>query len=182
MFGLFMQRSLFVDRNEKAAAIEALKGALAGAQLLMVTHYSGMTVAEITDLRRKLRDAGAKFSVNKNRLAKIAIQGTQFENVSALLKGPTAITLASDPVAAAKAAVAFAKANDKLVVLGGNLTGQLLDAAGIDALSKLPSLDELRAKLIGMIQTPAIRLATITQAPAAQLARVLKAYAEKDAA
>ena len=171
-----------MDRNEKAAAIEALKGELASAELMVVAHYSGMTVAQITNLRRKLRDAGARFSVNKNRLAKIAIQGTQFENVSALLKGPTAITLASDPVAAAKAAVEFAKTNDKLVILGGSLTGQLLDAKGIDALSKLPSLDELRAKIIGMIQTPAIRLATITQAPAAQLARVLKAYAEKDAA
>jgi large subunit ribosomal protein L10 len=140
----------------------------------------GLTVAEATDLRRRMRAAGANYKVAKNRLATLALDGTQFDGIAPLLKGPTALAWSKDPVAVAKAAVEFARTNDKFVVLGGALGSQTLDAAGVKALSELPSLDQLRAKLLGMIQTPGTRIAGILQAPGGQLARVLAAYAKKD--
>jgi large subunit ribosomal protein L10 len=148
--------------------------------MVVVTRPLGLTVAEATDLRRRMRAAGASYKVAKNRLATLALDGTQFDGIAPLLKGPTALAWSKDPVAVAKAAVEFAKTTDKFVVLGGALGSQTLDAAGVKALSELPSLDQLRAKLLGMIQTPGTRIAGILQAPGGQLARVLAAYAKKD--
>jgi large subunit ribosomal protein L10 len=148
--------------------------------MVVVTRPLGLTVAEATDLRRRMRAAGATFKVAKNRLATLALDGTRFDGIAPLLKGPTALAWSKDPVAVAKAAVEFARTNDKFVVLGGALGSQTLDAAGVKALSELPSLDQLRAKLLGMIQTPGTRIAGILQAPGGQLARVLAAYAKKD--
>jgi large subunit ribosomal protein L10 len=148
--------------------------------MVVVTRPTGLTVAEATDLRRRMRAAGATFKVAKNRLATLALDGTRFDGIAPLLKGPTALAWSMDPVAVAKAAVEFARTNDKFVVLGGALGSQTLDAAGVKALSELPSLDQLRAKLLGMIQTPGTRIAGILQAPGGQLARVLAAYAKKD--
>lgn len=171
-----------MDRTQKEATIAALNTQLQQAGLIVVTKQSGMTVAEVSDLRRRMRAAGASYKVTKNRLARIALKGTQFENTGDLFKGPTAIAYSKDPVAAAKVAIEYAKANDKFQVVGGGLGTQLLDAKGIEALSKLPSLDELRARIIGMINTPATRIAGVLQAPAGQLARVFNAYAKKDEA
>jgi large subunit ribosomal protein L10 len=148
--------------------------------MVVVTRPLGLTVAEATDLRRRMRAAGASYKVAKNRLATLALDGTQFDGIAPLMKGPTALAWSKDPVAVAKAAVEFARTNDKFVVLGGALGTQTLDAAGVKALSELPSLDQLRAKLLGMIQTPGTRIAGILQAPGGQLARVLAAYAKKD--
>ncbi|QJE73651.1 50S ribosomal protein L10 [Aerophototrophica crusticola] len=171
-----------MDRTQKEATIAALNTQLQQAGLIVVTKQSGMTVAEVSDLRRRMRAAGASYKVTKNRLARIALKGTQFENTGDLFKGPTAIAYSKDPVAAAKVAIEYAKANDKFQVVGGGLGTQLLDAKGIEALSKLPSLDELRAGLLGMIKTPATRIAGILQQPGGQVARVLAAYAKKDEA
>lgn len=151
------------------------------AGILLVAHYKGLTVAEITDLRINIRKAGAGFKVTKNLLAKRAIAGTNYEKVSHLFKGPTAVAYANDPVAAAKALSEFAKKNEKLVLVGGAFGNTVLDKAAIQQLASLPSLDELRAKIIAMLQTPATRIAGVLQAPAGQLARVFGAYAKKGA-
>jgi large subunit ribosomal protein L10 len=171
-----------VDRTQKKEWVGSLHGTLEGAGLVVVTHYSGLTVAEMTALRAKMRAAGASFKVTKNRLTKLALEGTAYENIADLFTGPTAIAFSADPVAAAKVTAEFAKTNDKLKILGGSLGGERLGEDGVKALATLPSLDELRAKLIGMISTPATRIAGVLQAPAGQLARVLKAKADKDAA
>lgn len=171
-----------MDRSQKEATIAALNLELQSAALVVVTKQSGMTVAEVTDLRRKMRAAGASFKVTKNTLAAIALKGTPFEKTEGLFVGPTAIAWSKDPVAAAKVAIDYAKTNDKFKIVGGGLGALVLDPSGIDALSKLPSLSELRAGLLGMIQTPATRIAGILQAPGGQVARVLAAYAKKDEA
>lgn len=171
-----------MDRTQKEATVAALNAELQSASIIVVTVQSGMTVAEVTDLRRKMRAAGAGFKVTKNTLAALALKGTPFENTEAMFKGPTAIAWSKDPVAAAKVATEYAKANDKFKVIGGGLGAQVLDKGGIEALSKLPSLDELRASLLGMIKTPATRIAGILQQPGGQVARVLAAYAKKDEA
>ena len=171
-----------MDRTQKAVWVGSLHGKLGEVGLVVVAHYKGLTVAEMTNLRVKMRAAGASFKVTKNRLTKLALAGTEFENLADLFVGPTAIAASSDPVAAAKVAVEFAKTNDKLQILGGSLGSMRLDVDGIKALATLPSLDELRARLIGMISTPATRIAGVLQAPAGQLARVLRAKADKDAA
>jgi large subunit ribosomal protein L10 len=168
-----------VDRAQKQKLVDDLHGALSDTACVVVTHQSGLTVAEVTGLRRRMRDAGASFKVTKNRLARLALQGTKFEHLSPMFTGPTAIAFSRDPVAAAKVAVEFANSNDKLTIVGGALGGQSLNAEGVKALASMPSLDELRAKLIGLLQTPATRIATVLQAPASQLARVLSAYAKK---
>jgi large subunit ribosomal protein L10 len=168
-----------VLRAEKVEIVDSLRGVFAEAGVVVVTHFQGLSVAEVTDLRRGMRDAGAKFRVTKNRLAKIALADTSFKPLTDLFTGPTAIAYSDDPVAAPKAAVDFAKKNDKLVVLGGGLDGNLLSADEVKALASLPSLDELRAKIIGMINTPAQRIASVLQAPAGQIARVLSAHAEQ---
>jgi len=169
-----------VDRTEKREFVAELNQALAATSMVVVTRNAGLTVAEVTDLRRKMRASGSTYRVAKNRLTNLALAGTPFVGLEPMLKGPTALAWSKDPVAVAKAAVEFARTNDKFVVLGGALGSQTLDAAGVKALSELPSLDQLRAKLLGMIQTPGTRIAGILQAPGGQLARVLAAYAKKD--
>jgi len=171
-----------VDRSDKQELVSSLHQTLLASGLVVVTKQVGLTVAEVTNLRRQMRDAGASFKVTKNTLARLAVAGTAYEPLSSLLKGPTALAYSVDPVAAAKVAVAFAKSNDKLTILGGALPGQILGPEGIQALATLPSLDELRGKLIGVLQAPAQKVAAVLQAPAGQLARVLKAYADKDQA
>jgi large subunit ribosomal protein L10 len=171
-----------MDRNEKSEVVSALHASLKQMGVVVVTRNLGLTVAQSTDLRQKMRDAGASYKVTKNRLAKIAIQDTDYIAIGDLLTGPVGLAISADPIAAAKVVVDFAKTNDKLEILGGAMGSQVLDADGIKALAALPSLDELRAKLLGLIQAPATKLATVIQAPAAQLARVFNAYAEKDAA
>jgi len=168
-----------VDRTAKKQLVESLNAMFAENELVVVTHQAGLTVAEVTDLRRKMRDAGASYKVTKNRLAKIALAGTKFEPITELFTGPTAVAVSKDPVAAAKVAVEFAEKNEKLTVVGGGLGDQALDMAGVKALAKLPSLDELRGKIVGIIQTPATRVAGVLQAPAGQLARVLQAKADQ---
>ena len=147
-----------------------------------MTRNLGLSVAQSTDLRQKMRDAGAAYKVTKNRLARIALKDTAYEPISEMLTGPCALATSGDPVAAAKVAVDFAKTNDKLEIVGGAMGSTLLDANGVKALASMPSLDQLRATLLGLIQAPATKLATVTQAPAAQLARVFNAYATKEAA
>jgi large subunit ribosomal protein L10 len=170
-----------MDRAHKAESIETLKGVFADAGAVVVTHYLGLTVAQMTELRGRLRTEGATLKVVKNRLAQKALNGAG-EGASALFKGPVAIAYGPDPVSAAKVATQYAKDNDKFTVVGAMMGAQILDAKGVDALAKLPSLDQLRAQLIGLINSPATKIAGILQAPAAQLARVLNAYATKDAA
>ena len=147
--------------------------------LVVVTRYSGLTVQELTDLRRQMRDVGASFRVTKNRLTRLALEGTRYQPLGDMFKGPTAIAFSDDPVAAAKASVDFAKKNDKLVIVGGAMGSTLLDPDGVKALAAMPSLDELRGKLLGLLQAPATKVAGVLQAPAGQLARVLNAYASK---
>jgi large subunit ribosomal protein L10 len=159
--------------------IETLQSTLSEATAVVVTHQTGLSVAESSDLRRRMREAGAGFKVTKNRLTKIALQGTKYENISDLFSGPTAMGTSLDPVSAAKVLVAFAKENDKLTVVGGSLDGKVLDKAGVEALATLPSLDELRAKLVGLLNAPATQLARVSQAPAAKLARVIQARADQ---
>ena len=171
-----------MDRIEKRDAVAALSDTFAAAGVVVVTRNLGLSVAQSTDLRSKMRDAGAMFKVSKNTLAKIAVEGTDYAGISEYLTGPVALASSQDPVAAAKAVVDFAKTNDRLEIVGGAMGTQLLDAAGVKALASLPSLDELRAKIVGLVQAPATKLAQITSAPAGQLARVFGAYAAKEAA
>ena len=171
-----------MDRTEKQEFVASLASVFAETSMVVVTRPTGLTVAEATLLRKRMREAGATFKVAKNRLATLALDGTQFEGLKSLMKGPTALAWSNDPVAVAKASVEFAKTNEKFVVLGGSLGSQMLDAAGIKALSELPSLDQLRANLVGMLQTPATRIAGVLAAPGAQIARVLAAYSTKDEA
>jgi large subunit ribosomal protein L10 len=171
-----------VDRTEKREFVSQLAGVFAETSMVVVTQNKGLTVAEVSDLRRKMRDGGSTFKVAKNRLAALALDGTPFDGIRPMLKGPTALAWSRDPVAVAKTAVDFAKTNEKLVVIGGALGTQTLDANGVRALAELPSLDTLRARLVGMLQTPATRVASVLAAPAGQLARVFGAYAKKDEA
>jgi large subunit ribosomal protein L10 len=171
-----------MDRAQKQDAIEALKGVFDAAGAVVVTHYMGLTVAEMTDLRGKLREQGAQLKVVKNTLAQKALDGSVGEAGDALFKGPVAIAFAPDPVSAAKVATQYAKDHDKFTVVGGLMGQQVLDQKAISALATLPSLDQLRAKIIGLLQAPATKIAGVLQAPAGQLARVIGAYAAKDAA
>ena len=168
-----------MDRTEKRDFVASLASVFAETSMVVVTQNKGLTVAEVTDLRRRMRAAGVTYKVAKNRLTALALEGTSFDGIKPLLKGPTALAWSADAVAVAKVAVEFAKTNEKLVVLGGALGTQTLDASGIKALSELPSLDQLRGKLLGMLQTPATRIAGILQAPGGQIARVLAAYAKE---
>lgn len=171
-----------MDRAEKQDLVNALKAQVGEVAVVVVTRNLGMTVAQSTDLRQKMRDAGASYQVAKNRLVKLAIDGTDYAGLADYLAGPTALATSTDPVAAAKVAVEFAKTNDKFEIVGGAMGSNVLDVAGVQALATLPSLDELRAKIVGLVQAPATKLAQIAQAPAGQLARVFGAYAAKDAA
>lgn len=169
-----------MNREEKKELIAELSSLFGSSTTVVVTHYKGLTVTELETLRGQMRAAGASFRVTKNRITRLALAGTPFEGLADLFVGPTAIATSEDAVAAAKVSVEFAKKNDKLVVLGGSMEGKPLGVGDVEALAKLPSLDELRAKLLGMINTPATRIAGVVQAPAAQLARVFSAYAAKD--
>jgi len=169
-----------VDRAEKRELVTDLNQAFQNAGSVVVAHYAGITVAQMNDLRSKMRAAGGTVKVAKNRLARIALQGTDSERMQVLFKGQTLIAYSDDPVAAPKVASDFAKGNDRLVILGGAMGATSLDAEGVKALATMPSLDELRAKIVGMIATPATRIAQVVNAPAAQLARVFGAYARKD--
>lgn len=169
-----------MNRAEKKELIEDVHAKLKAASTMVVTQYRGLTVAEMTDLRRKMRAGGASFKVAKNRLVRLAAKDTNFEAASDMLKGPTAVAFSADPVAAAKGVVEFAKSNEKLVIIGGIYDGKVLDVSAIQSLAKLPSLDELRAKIIGMLKTPATRIASVLQAPGGQVARVIAAKAKKD--
>ncbi len=172
-----------MDRAQKQESIESLKSVFADAGAVVVTHYMGLTVAEMTDLRLRLRKEGAAIKVVKNTLALKALDGKLGDTGSALFTGPVAIAYGPDAVSAAKIAVQFAKENDKLKIVGGVLDQtNVLDENAVRALATLPSLDELRGKLIGLIQAPATKIAGVLQAPAGQLARVFNAYATKDAA
>jgi large subunit ribosomal protein L10 len=170
-----------MDRTQKAETVKSLNGLFADAGAVVVAHYTGMTVAQMGDLRLRLRKAGASFRVAKNRLAVRAVEGTQANGIADLFKGPTGIAYSKDPVAAPKVLVAYAKENAKLKILGGIAVGSVLNPEGIKALAELPSLDQLRAKIIGLLQAPATKIAGVLQAPAGQLARVLSAHAKKAA-
>ncbi|NCY23393.1 MAG: 50S ribosomal protein L10 [Alphaproteobacteria bacterium] len=171
-----------MERTEKRDFVASLATVFGETSFVLVGRNAGLTVAAVDDLRRRMKANGATYKVAKNRLAMRALDGTRFQGISPLLKGPTALAWSSDPVAVAKIAVEFAKGNDKFVILGGALGHQTLDANGIKMLAELPSLETLRASLLGMIQTPASRIASVLQAPGGQLARVFKAYADRDAA
>ena len=168
-----------MNRQEKAELIETLQTTLNDSTTVVVAHQVGMTVAESSDLRGKMREAGAGFKVTKNRIAKLALNDTPHTALESLFTGPTAIGTSSDPVAAAKVLVEYAKGNDKLTIVGGSMDGKSLDKAGVEALAKLPSLDELRGKLVGILQAPAAKLARVAQAPAGKLARVIKARSDQ---
>lgn len=169
-----------MDRSQKEQLVAALRRTFGEVNLVVVTHQSGLTVAESSDLRSRIRAAGAGYKVTKNRLTRLALEGTKFEGMKELFSGPTAIAHSVDPVAAAKVCVEYADKNGKLVIVGGALGDQPLDAEGVKALAKLPSLDELRGRLVGLLQAPATKVAAVLQAPAGQLARVMSAYASKE--
>lgn len=171
-----------MDRAQKADSVAALNETFSEAGVVVITRNLGLTVAQSTDLRVKMREAGASYKVAKNRLAKIALNGTQYDSIGDLLTGPTAIATSVDPVAAAKVAVDFAKTNDKLEIVGGAMGETVLDEAGVKALASMPSLDELRGTIIGLINAPATKVVQVIQAPAGQLARVFGAYAAKEEA
>ena len=169
-----------MDRSQKSDLVAELKGVFSETSVVVITRNLGLTVAQSTDLRLKMRDAGAQFKVAKNRLALIALEDTRYKPIGDLLKGPTALATSGDPVAAAKVAVEFAKTTDKFEIVGGAMGDTVLDVAGVKALAELPSLDELRAKIVGLVQAPATKIVQIVQAPAGQLARVFGAYAAKE--
>jgi large subunit ribosomal protein L10 len=168
-----------VERAAKAEMITELKGVFKTANTVVVAHYAGLTVGQMQTLRKQAKQNGTQVKVAKNRLAKIALEGTDVASIGPLLKGPTLIAFSGDPVAATKVCVDFAKANEKLVILGGAMGKTALDPNGVKALAALPSLDELRAKIVGLIQAPATKIAQVVNAPAAKVARVLMAYAKK---
>ena len=171
-----------MDRSQKAESVAQLNAVFNEVSLVVVTRNLGLTVAQSTALRTKMRDAGASYKVSKNRLAKLALKDTQYAGLEDYLVGPIALAWSADPVAAAKAAVDFAKTNDRLEIVGGSMGGTMLDQAGVKALASMPSLNELRSKIVGLVNAPATKVAQLVNAPAAKLARVFGAYAAKDAA
>ncbi len=171
-----------MDRARKEELVTELNQSFAEAALVVVTQQTGLTVSESSELRSQMREAGAGYKVTKNRLAKLALAGTPYEPITDLFSGPTAIAYSADPVAAARVAVNFAKENDKLTVVGGAMGDTLLDENAVKALASLPSLDELRGKLVGLLNAPATKVAGVLQAPAGQMARVMGAYASQDEA
>jgi large subunit ribosomal protein L10 len=171
-----------VERAEKRELVATLNTVFKSAGVVVVAHNNGITVSQMNDLRSRMRKAGAAVKVAKNRLAMLALDGTDAAGIKNLFKGPTMIAYSSDPVTAPKVFTEFAKGHDKLVVLGGALGVSILDARGVKELADLPSLDQLRAKLVGLLQAPATRIAGVLQAPAGQLARVVNAYATKEGA
>ncbi len=168
-----------MSRAQKEAEVKALAERFDRDETMVVTHYSGLTVAEISDLRAQLRAEGATLKVTKNSLAKRALQGTKFEGTIDMFAGPTAVASSEDAVAAAKVVQKYAKGNDKLIVIGGAMGSQILDVEGVKALASMPSLDELRGKLVGLLVAPATKVARVLQVPAQQMVGVTKAYSEK---
>ena len=171
-----------MDRSQKTDAVAQLNNVFNEAGVVVVTRNLGLTVAESTDLRAKMREAGATYQVAKNRLARIALKDTDYAGIDEYLTGPTALAYSEDPVAAAKAVVEFAKTNDRIEVVGGSMGAQVLDEAGVRALASMPSLDELRGTLVGLVNAPATKIARVVNAPASKLARVFGAYGAKEAA
>jgi large subunit ribosomal protein L10 len=171
-----------VERAEKAELVVSLQEAFASSGAIVVAHYSGLTVAQMEALRVSMKAAGGQVKVAKNRLAKLALKETEGADISALFTGPTIIAYSEDPITAPKIAVEFAKKHEKFVVLGGSMGATELDADGVKALAALPSLDELRAKIAGMLTQPAAKIASVVQAPGGQIARVIAAYSDKGAA
>src|SRR6187431_3558832 len=172
-------RRELVERAAKAEQVTELKEVFKTANTVVVAHYAGLTVAQMQILRKQARQAGTTVKVAKNRLAKIALEGTDVASIGSLLKGPTVIAYSNDPIAAPKVATDFAKANEKFVILGGAMGTTALDPNGVKALASLPSLDELRGKLVGLLVAPATKIAQLANAPAAKVARVIQAYASK---
>lgn len=170
-----------MDRAQKQALVTNFNGVFKDAGVVVVAHYAGMTVSQMTDLRRRMKEAGGQVKVAKNRLLKLALQGTPAQGISDLFKGQTMVAFSKDPIAAVRVAVKYAKENNKLVLLGGSMGVTTLDPKGLNTLADLPSLDQLRASLVGLIQAPATKLAQLTTAPAGKLARVVQAYADRDA-
>ena len=168
-----------MDRSQKEELVASMHDAFEGAASVVVTHYTGLTVAEVTDLRAKMRDAGASFKVTKNRLIRLALKDTAYEGIADLFTGPTAMAYSADPVAPAKVAVEYAKKNEKLIVIGGAMGENTLDIDGVKSLAALPSLDELRAKLAGLLTQPAAKIASVLQAPGGQVARVISAKSQQ---
>ena len=177
--GTANRRELAVDRAAKAELVGELNAAFKATNTVVVAHYSGLTVAQMQILRRQMKQVGASVKVAKNRLAKIALEGTDVATIAPLLKGPTVIAFSGDPVAAPKVAVDFAKTHERFVILGGSMGKTVLNPDGVKALASLPSLDELRAKIAGLLQAPATKIAQLINAPAGKLARVVQAYANK---
>ena len=171
-----------MERAEKREVVTALHDVFAKTGVVVVAHYAGLTVAQMTKLRSEMRNAGGRVKVAKNRLVKLALEGTDAKGIADLLKGPTCLAFSADPIAAPKIAVKFAKANEKFVILGGAMGATVLDAKGVNSLADLPSLDELRGRLIGLIQAPASKIARTLNEPGAQLARVFGAYGKREAA
>ena len=171
-----------MDRNQKKELVAKLAQTLGETQVVVITRNHGLTVAQVSDLRTRMRGAGAQFKVTKNRLARIALEGTPYQDIGQLLVGPVGLATSVDPVAAAKIAIEFAKTTDKFEIVGASMAGTLLDPNGVKALAELPSLDELRAKLVGLLQAPATKIAQLSTAPAAKLARVFAAYGDSQAA
>ena len=171
-----------MDRAAKKESITELSGVFKTSNTVVVAHYSGLSVAQMQTLRKQMKLAGAQVKVAKNRLAKIALKDTDAVALAPLLKGPTVLAYSGDPVAAPKVAVDFAKANEQFVILGGSMGKTALDLNGIKALASLPSLDELRGKIVGLLVSPATKIAQLVNAPAAKVARVVQAYASKSAA
>ena len=171
-----------MDRSQKAESVAQLNAVFNEVGVVVITRNLGLSVAQSTDLRAKMRDAGASYKVAKNRLAKLALKDTDYTSIEEYLTGPTALAYSADPVAAAKAVVEFAKTNDKLEIVGGSMGSTALDANGVKALAAMPSLDELRAKIVGLVNAPATKVVQLVNAPASKLARVFGAYAAKEAA
>ena len=171
-----------MDRSQKSDLVDQLKHVFSDTSVVVVTRNHGLTVDQSTDLRNKMRDAGAQFKVAKNRLARLALKDTDYTGIEAYLTGPTALAYSADPVAAAKAVVDFAKTNDKLEIVGGSMGSTVLDQNGVKALAAMPSLDELRGTIVGLLNAPATKVVRVISEPAAKLARVFGAYGAKEAA
>ena len=170
-----------MDRAQKRELVARLNDQWKTSGVIVVAHYNGMTVAQMTDFRKRIKDAGGVVKVTKNRLAKLAVKGTDVETISDLLQGQTCVAYSEDPISAAKVSVKYARENDKLVILGGAMGRTRLDGSGVKALAELPSLDELRGKLIGLLQAPAAKIARILNEPGGMLARVLAARGAQEA-
>ena len=169
-----------MDRAQKSELVAELKQTFSETSVVVITRNLGMTVAQSTNLRNRMREVGASYKVSKNSLALIALEGTPYASIGEMLTGPTALATSSDPVAPAKVVVDFAKTNPKLEIVGGAMGDTLLDESGVRALAELPSLDELRARIIGLVNAPATKIARTLMEPGAQLARVFGAYAAKE--